>query len=233
MPRALVAGEVVKETKFTEHIAAAQVAGPSFDPSKDADGNKIPFYDFLEQHEKDPEVWKEMEIRCYRYTAGGGKPEPGPIFASTPMNIFDLKRQCGGGEFKFMMKYKSSLIYCEDHIIFSGPARDMDSQAPAAAANSSASSNGGRNNSGVSEIAREVVSLLREQLRNPGGSELIMDGARGAMKIQSEAFAGAANAIAAATHPATSTSPTMDRFMDAIIAKVLNPPPAPIPSKHL
>jgi hypothetical protein len=190
------------------------------------------FWDY--QANLTPEQWKEHDIYIYRYrTDSDGRSKRGPYVDKfvSPISLAMIKGLMGGGRFNALMHDGRELVFNEDFEIEGAPkVYNPDGSAifaPPAAAGTDGSANAlgmkalemSLNQPAIvtammsllAEAAKQSIELVKAQ-QQPAQNPL--ETLRAAKEILTPVFAGAAP---------SSANPIMDKLVDAMIARMLNP----------
>lgn len=173
---------------------------------------------FMEWVQAQPEaVWekRELAVRIYRGTDT-------KFFLTKvlrpPFSYEWIQQTYGGGQFKILGYEGPQLRWNVDIEIFGRPKEPDEVQTPA---------NGQPANS-ESSLMRDLVTMLRDELRAARGGDVATEAVRQAVALNGEVFRGAVNSVNGVLHPSGPSAPNpmddlMRQFMTAAIAKMMNP----------
>ena len=226
-------GEVVRETRETQVI-------PAGESRKLSDGTPLPskgdFWDWLESTPVEMLNRWEAEISIYRLQPNGRKDPLCEQLHYPPDNVRLtqrwIKERFGGGPYSVMCKLEKQLRFAVDFSI-EGPAKTPDEVAESARKNNGAGSFAAGSDLGIIiGLFRDMQSQLIAELRAARGGDSAIQSMRDSMALGTEVLRTAVPAVAgivsnAANHGNNSAADPMRdiqmRFMDAMIAKMMNP----------
>jgi hypothetical protein len=200
-------------------------------PPKQERTQRPPMWDYFDSL-RSPEAWARISLWMRRYEGSeavfldklDGEQLAELARAGKPFSQEYLKAQYGGGKFKFMVKENGELIYSgEDR--FAGDPIDPNTR-PAAAIHSG----NGNGTSDLAQVMNRMMDFIERRENPPGGAagtSLLLEGARGALDVQKQAFTSAAATIA--SNPSGAVAPSraealLDRLLEAMVTKMMNPP---------
>lgn len=212
-------GEQVKQTITTEVIPPSQVP-------VGLGGNKFPkaeeFWDFVEGFTLDD--WKkfEAELNLYRGTSNRREQMCDQIY---PEDIAArgikfgrrwIKENYGGGFYNVMMKLDKQLRYNINLEIAGEPKQPAEITAAAAP---TPTTEVGMLLASFRDMQRELIA----ELRTSRGGDVANEAVKQAVALNGQVFTQAAQTLGSVLHPPQSSNPIMDRFMEAMISKMMNP----------
>lgn len=176
-----------------------------------------PFWDWIES--LSPADWQQHDIVVTLYRMDGGTRGAWcGKYNSLPFSHVEIKKDFGGGTYNVMVKYDSQLIYNHNFQIAGVPkANDEVAAAPAA-----------QSNSEMMQMFREMMAEIRSMRGGDAGSQAIQQ----AVALSGQVFSSATTQAAAAISrigephgpaPANPMEGLMGQFMQAMIAKMMNP----------
>lgn len=202
------AGSVIEETKRT------RIVPPTEKQELSTQGKDFWTY----QSQIPPGEWKNYILYVYRGTTMKNNRYVAKYMHSITPDFIVEKH--GGGEFLLVLNRGPEMLFRES---FEAEGAPIVSTVPPVA---SAPAGEGREPSDLALVLNRLVDLI-ERRDNPAGSTLVLEAARNGMTIQADGLRAASQAIASVqpAAPAASRSEAlMDRFMEAMIAKMINPP---------
>jgi hypothetical protein len=223
-------GTAIKETKITETIPGSQPKNSESKWASWPEGKKPGFWQYIDSRRSSMQ-WLENYIRLGRYEGADsayldsfdGQRLAEMFNAGNPFSVEFIAKEYGGGKYSVYLKENGEIQYGGYEFKVIGEPKD-----PGAHASTQTNGNGGGENGALAQVLNRLVDLI-ERRDNPAGgaaaTNLIVDGARGAMDIQRTAYQVAAQTLATgATAGVPSRSEAlMDKFMEAIIIKMMNP----------
>jgi hypothetical protein len=209
-------GEAVEETKVTRIIPSAQA---------EPQGERKPFWDFVEA--LSPDDWKKQNIVIHLYR--GNRADRGAWcgkFEEGPFSFEIVQRQFGGGSYNCMAKKGGMLIYNTDFEIVGAP---KDSSEVQAATGVGPTSEVGQ----ILQFLMKQQEMLVAELRASRGGDTAQDAIKQALALNGQIFSSAAGTVAqtaqnlatsAGAHQTSRSEALMDKLMEAMIMKMMNPP---------
>jgi hypothetical protein len=217
------AGDVVEQTTRTRVIPSAQAPPLGSQPWKGME----PF-DYVNSLTADDWMNHKQEVRIYQVDGSQRKLILEKWLATrrppADLDEYWVKQKYRGGNFFLMVHRDGQVIIGDAFSIpgeFQAPSGDSD------AGSGSSSSEMGQ----IVLMMRDEMRNLREELRQMRGGDVTADALRNAVALSGKVFDSAANAAVGSlerlgNHGGASNDPRLallDKFMDVMLAKLLNP----------
>lgn len=229
------AGSVVTETKTT-------TVQPTSETRRLSDGTAIvskpEFWEWIESTSAEVLAKYDVIISIYRRALNGRAESLCDQLNYPPDQVIFSRRwirtSFGGGLYKIMVKMEKQLRFDIELDIEGLPKKAEEIEAAKAPASQGAGYAPGAE---TTMVLRELVGMLREELRAARGGDLQTEALRNSMGLgmevlrQSVPAVGAivASAAAGAGGGSSAASALQDRLMAAMIERLLNPAPPPDP----
>ncbi len=141
-----------------------------------------------------------------------------------------VRKTYGGGDYSYILKDPLTQRMKQELFSVAGPLWDPRRSGP----NVPLASAGSGSNGEVTTV-RELIALLREELRAARGGDASQEAVRGAIALNNEVFTSGARALQSTlTAAAPAAAPAADPFRDVMtlfvtkmVERMLQPPPAP------
>jgi hypothetical protein len=234
-------GTAVKQTTITESIPSVK-SNPYNPETRWASwpsGKKPSFWDYWESLTLEERRNHVVYLKRYEGEPGskakwlekfeGNELADGITINGSPIMQFSpefIMRLYGGGIFQIVVKDGPDRIYDFDDP-YEGKPRDPKSEPPQNSADSAPNSNRG-DTSDLAQVMNRMMDFI-ERRDNPAGAQsatsLVIDGARGAMDIQRQAFTSAATTLAAQPGgaPASKSEAMLERVFEILLTRALTP----------